>query len=139
MSIFKTIESFFGKAETAVSTALADVQAGFKTVDNLAGVVLGEAQIAAGVILVVDPALGIQVEAGVTAMTALRATVEAAVSAGSSDAVALGKQVMQLFAMVGTLGAQVAPFIEVAGKQASAVDTAAVAAVKALPSIPATV
>ena len=139
MSIFTTIEGFFSKADTAITTGLADLKAGAETVDNFVGVVLGQAQVVAGVIALADPPLGAEVEAGVVALTALRATVKAAVNEGSSDLTTLGKDILTLGNEALTLASQVAPFYQVAAKEVSAVDTAAVAAVKALPSIPATV
>jgi hypothetical protein len=139
MSIFTTIEGFFSKADTAITTGLTDVKAGATTVDNFVGVVLGQAQIVGGIVVLVDPPLGVEIEAGVTALTALRATVKAAVATGSSDLTTLAKDVLTLGNEALTLAAQVAPFYSVAAKEASAVDTAAVAAVKALPTIPATV
>jgi hypothetical protein len=139
MSLFSTISSFFTKSETVVTAAVADIEAGFKTADNLAGVVLGQAGIVGAGVMLVDPALGAEIEAGVAAITALKATLEAGFAAAEPAVATMGAQVMQLLAMVGTLGVQVAPFYTVVATEASAVSTAAVAVVKALPTIPATV
>ena len=135
MSLFATIESFFGRIGATAETALADVRAGFETADNLAGVVLGQAELVGPVVALVDPPLGAAITAGAAAVTTLRADLQAGLVAGEAAAVTLGKQVAQLLAGLGTLGAQVAPFYQVVARDAKA----AVAAVKALPAIPATV
>ena len=139
MSLFSTIESLFGRAETVVTTGLADIEAGAATVDNVVGVVLGQAQVVAGIVDGVDPPLGAQITAGVAAVTALRATVKAGLSEGAADLATLAKDVLQLGNQALTLAAKVAPFYQVAAKDVAAVDAAAVATVKALPAIPATV
>ena len=135
MSLLATIEAFFGKAETEVSTALATVEAGFKAVDNDVGAVLGQASIAGPVVMLFDPPLGAAITAGVTAITALKAELDAAFADGTAATAAVGQKVATLAGMVVTLGAQTAPFVDVLAKDVAAVDAGAVATVKAIAPI----
>lgn len=135
MSLFKTIEMFFGKAESEVTTALSTVEAGFKTVDTALGVVLGQVEVAGEVATMFDPPLGAAITTGAAAATSLKGTIEEAIASGTSGEAAIGKQVVQLTSMVTTLGAQISPFYAVAAKDVADVSASAVAAAKAIAPI----
>jgi hypothetical protein len=137
MSLFATIESWFTGIEADINALLQ----GATTINNAAGVVLGQVESAAPIIALVDPPLAAAVTAGAAAAAALNTVIGQAITTLKANTTTapnldLPGQIAELTSHLVTLSVQTAPFINVVAKDAAAIDTNAVAAAKAASGIP---